>query len=189
MSVVELDEGCERSAGLNAFRRGEASGMRALYGDYGRLVYSVAHRVLGHHELAEEATQHTFVKAWQAAERIDVDRDPASWLATIAKRSAIDIYRREARRPSTAIADIGVNDRSLVTLPPDAESLDAVWQVRRAILELPADEAAIVRMQHLDGMTQLAISEKLGIPLGTVKTKSRRAHRQLALLLGHLRGG
>jgi RNA polymerase sigma factor (sigma-70 family) len=189
MSVVELDNGAARSAGLDAFRRGETSGMRALYGEYGRLVYSVAHRVLGRHELAEEATQHTFVKAWQAAERVDVDRDPASWLATIARRAAIDIYRREARRPSTAIADIGVNDRSMVTLPPDAETLEAVWQVRRAIDELPADEATIVRMQHLDGMTQLAISERLGIPLGTVKTKSRRAHQHLALLLGHLRSG
>jgi RNA polymerase sigma factor (sigma-70 family) len=189
MSVVEVDNGCERSADLDAFRRGEASGIRALYGEYGRLVYSVAHRVLGRHELAEEATQHTFVKAWQAADRIDVDRDPASWLATIAKRAAIDIHRREARRPSTPIADIAVNDRSMVTLPADAGTLEAVWHVRRAIGQLPADEATIVRMQHLDGMTQSAISDKLGIPLGTVKTKSRRAHRHLALLLGHLRGG
>jgi DNA-directed RNA polymerase specialized sigma24 family protein len=48
-------------------------------------VYAVAHRVLGHHDLAEEAAQQTFVRAWQAADRIDVDRDPAPWLATIAQ--------------------------------------------------------------------------------------------------------
>jgi RNA polymerase sigma factor (sigma-70 family) len=112
MSVVELDNAAARSAALDAFRRGETSGMRALYGEYGR---------------------------------------------------------------------------SMVSLPPDAETLEAVWQVRQAINELPAEEATIVRMQHLDGMTQLAISERLGIPLGTVKTKSRRAHQHLALLLGHLR--
>jgi RNA polymerase sigma factor (sigma-70 family) len=75
----------------------------------------------------------------------------------------------------------------VVTLPPDLDVLDAVWHVRRAIDELPAEEATIVRLQHLDGMTQTEIAEKLGIALGTVKSRSHRAHRKLATLLGHLR--
>src|SRR5262245_50198234 len=66
---------------LEAFRRGDPAATRTLYQAYGRLVYAVAHRVLGSHELAEEATQQTFVRAWQASDRIDVDRDPAAWLA------------------------------------------------------------------------------------------------------------
>jgi DNA-directed RNA polymerase specialized sigma24 family protein len=113
---------------LDALRRRESSGVRALYGEYGEygnLVYVVAHRVLGRRDLAEEAAQQTFVSAWQAADRIDVGRDPAPWLATIAKRAAIDIHRREARRSASA--------------------------------------------------------------LGTVKSRSHRAHRKLATLLGHLR--
>jgi RNA polymerase sigma-70 factor (ECF subfamily) len=172
---------------LGAFRRREESAVRALYGDYGRLVYSVAHRVLGRHDLAEEATQQTFVQAWQAAERVDVDRDLAPWLATIAKRAAIDIYRREARRPASALTDVASDDRAVVTLPPDLDTLDAVWQVRQAIDELPEDEAAVIRLQHLDGMTQTEVAATLGIALGTVKSRSNRAHRRLAALLGHLR--
>jgi RNA polymerase sigma factor (sigma-70 family) len=172
---------------LDAFRRRESSGVRALYREYGNLVYVVAHRVLGRRDLAEEAAQQTFVSAWQAADRIDVDRDPAPWLATIAKRAAIDIYRREARRSATALDDIAASDPAVVTLPPDLDSVDAVWHVRRAIDALPDDEATIVRLQHLDGMTQAEISEKLGIALGTVKSRSHRAHRKLATLLGHLR--
>jgi len=172
---------------LDAFRRREGSGVRALYREYGNLVYVVAHRVLGRHDLAEEAAQQTFVRAWQAADRIDVDRDPAPWLATIAKRAAIDIYRREARRSASALDDVAANNPSVVTLPPDLDVLDAVWHVRRAIDELPAEEATIVRLQHLDGMTQTEIAEKLGIALGTVKSRSHRAHRKLATLLGHLR--
>ncbi len=125
--------------------------------------------------------------AWQAADRIDVARDPAPWLATIAKRIAIDIYRREARRPTRALDDVAPDDEALVTLPPELDTLDAVWRVRRAIDELPEDEAVIVRMQHLDGMTHTDIAEKLGIPLGTVKSRSHRAHQKLATLLGHLR--
>ena len=170
-----------------AFRRREASGVRAMYRQYGRLVYAVAHRVLGHHDLAEEAAQQTFVNAWQAADRIDVERDPAGWLATIAKRAAIDVYRREARRPASALNDVAADDPALVSLPPDLDALDAVWHVRRAIDALPRDEATVVRLQHLEGLTHNEISEELGIALGTVKSRSHRAHQKLAALLGHLR--
>ncbi len=177
------------SALLDAFRRREENAVRVLYREYGRLVYSVAHRVLGQHELAEEATQQTFVQAWQAADRVDVDRDPAPWLSTIAKRVAIDIYRREARRPARALDEVAADDRSLVSMPTEMDALDAVWRVRRAIDTLPVDEATIVRLQHLDGMTHNEISEKLGIAVGTVKSRSHRAHGKLASLLGHLRSG
>jgi RNA polymerase sigma-70 factor (ECF subfamily) len=115
------------------------------------------------------------------------DQRPASWLATIAKRVAIDIYRREARRPAGSLDDAAPDDTALVTLPPELDTLDAVWRVRRAIDALPSDESVIVRMQHLEGMTHSEISEQLEIPLGTVKSRSSRAHRKLASLLGHLR--
>jgi len=172
---------------LDAFRRGEHTAVRALYREYGRMVYGVAYHVLGRRDLAEEAVQQTFVQAWQAADRIDVERDPAPWLATIAKRAAIDVFRHEARRPVISLPDVVDNDREVVSSLPDLDAVDAVWQVRRAIDALPPEHAEIVRLQHLDGMTQTAISDKLGIALGTVKSRSHRAHRLLAAQLGHLR--
>ncbi len=172
---------------LRAFQRREPEAVRTMYREYGRLVYSVAHRVLGRHELAEDAVQQTFVQAWQASDRIDVDRDPAPWLATIAKRVAIDMYRRDSRRPATPLDSVAPNDSGVISLPPDLASLDAVWHVRRAIDALEPEEAAIVRLQHLDGLTQAQVAEKLGIPVGTVKSRSYRAHQKLAELLGHLR--
>jgi RNA polymerase sigma-70 factor (ECF subfamily) len=63
-----------------------------------------------------------------------------------------------------------------------------VTEVRRAIDELAPEEREVVRLQHLDGLTHAEIAERLGIPLGTVKSRSYRAHRQLAARLGHLRG-
>jgi len=174
---------------LDAFRRKDPEAVRALYRDYGRLVYAVAHRVLGQHELAEEATQQTFVRAWQAADRVDVDRDPAPWLATIAKNVAIDIHRREARRPTRSLTDVPEGDPAVATPAPDVERLDAVWQVRHAIDALPGEEAAVVRLQHLEGLTHLEIADRLGIAVGTVKSRSHRAHHRLAHVLGHLREG
>ena len=174
-------------ATLEAFRRREPNAVRELYRVYARLVYTVAYRVLGRHDLAEDAVQQTFVRAWQAADRLDAERNPASWLATIAKRTAIDIYRSEARRPASALADVAVDDRAVVSLPTDLDTLDAVWHVRRAIDALTAEEAAVVRLQHLDGMTHSEISDTLGLSLGTVKSRSHRAHQKLAAVLGHLR--
>ena len=171
---------------LVAFRERDPDAVRTMNRVFGRLVYAVAHRVLGQHELAEEATQQTFERAWRAADRLDIDRDPASWLATIAKRAAIDLYRREARRPKRALADLPETDPALIASPPDLGTLDAVWRVRRAVDELPDDEAAVVRHQLLDGMTQQEVADRLGVALGTVKSRSHRAHQKLAALLGHL---
>jgi RNA polymerase sigma factor (sigma-70 family) len=172
---------------LAAFGQRDPTAVRAFYREYVRLVYSIVRRVLGRDDLAEEAVQQTFVRAWQAADRCDVARDPAPWLATIARRVAIDLYRREARRPTSPLDGVRADHPAVVSLPPDVDSLDAVWHVRRAIDELPRDEATIVRLQHLDGMTHTEISEKLGVALGTVKSRSHRAHRKLATQLGHLR--
>src|SRR6476661_7084807 len=133
MQALEMQRSVPQSAALRAFRDRDPDAVRALYREYGRLVYAVAHRVLGRDDLAEEAVQQTFVRAWQAADRIDVDRDPAPWLAAIARHTAIDVYRYESRRPTSALAEVAPNDPAMVSLPPDLDTLDAVWHVRRAI--------------------------------------------------------
>ena len=64
-----------------------------------------------------------------------------------------------------------------------------VWQVRQALDELPEDERAIVQLQHLEGLTQTAVAQRLNLPVGTVKSRSYRAHKKFAARLGHLREG
>ena len=169
--VFEVEDLIGRSVMLSAFRRGDADAVRAMYRRYGGLVYAIARRALGRHDLAEEAVRETYVIARRAADSIDVDRDPAPWLTTIAKRVAMEIARREA----------------VVDVPSDLATLDSVWQVRRAIEGLPPEQATITRLQHLDGMTHEEISEQLGIALSTVESIAQRAHRNLAAMLGHLR--
>jgi RNA polymerase sigma-70 factor (ECF subfamily) len=187
MRGVEEFDRVSHAAVVDAFRRRDPEAVRELYREYGRLVYAVAHRVLGRRDLAEDAVQQTFVNAWQAADRFDVTRDLASWLATIARRNAIDIYRRELRRRASALTEVATDNPAVVSLPPDLDAVEAVWHVRLAIDALAPEEATIVRLQHLDGMTHAEISDKLGIALGTVKSRSHRAHRRLARQLGHLR--
>ena len=172
---------------LERFRAGDDEAVRIVYGQYGRLVFSIAMRVLANRQSAQDATQQTFLRAWRAAASFETGRDFAPWLATIARRVAIDIQRGEARRPASSIEVTGLNHPGLLTEPPSAETLWETWQVRLAIEGLDPDERDIVRLQHLQGFTQTEVAEQLGIAVGTVKSRSFRAHRHLAKQLQHLR--
>jgi RNA polymerase sigma factor (sigma-70 family) len=169
------------------FRQGDPDAVRSVYRSHGRLVYAVAYKVLGDRGLAEEATQQTFVKAWRAAQSFDENRELGPWLAAIARRVAIDLYRREAIRAADPIDALPAGASALVTTPESAEAIYDVWEVRQAVAELPADEQEVVRLQHLDGFTHTQIADRLGVAVGTVKSRSFRAHKRLATMLGHLR--
>ena len=170
-----------------SFRQGDPDAVRSVYGSHGRLVYAVAYKVLGDRGLAEEATQQTFVKAWRAAQNFDDRRELGPWLAAIARRVAIDIYRREATRAADPIESVAPGHPALIATPESAEAIYDVWEVREAVAQLPADEQEVVRLQHLDGFTHAQIAARLGVAVGTVKSRSYRAHKRLAAQLGHLR--
>jgi len=169
------------------FRDGDPDAVRAAYSAYGRLVYAVAYSVLAERGLAEEATQQTFVKAWRSAASVDPARDLGPWLATIARRVAIDIYRRETHRAANPLEAVPADHPALVSLPVAVEDAYEIWEVRRAVSHLPGEEREVVRAQHFEGLTHEQIAARLGIPVGTVKSRSFRAHRRLASELGHLR--
>ena len=169
------------------FRDGDPEAVRTVFRAYGRLVYAVAFRVLGDRALAEEATQQAFLKAWRAAGTLDQNRDMAPWLATITRRVAIDLYRSEAQRSADPIESVAPGDPALASWPQSPEALGDVWEVRRAVSELPQDEQEIIRLQHFEGLTHRAIAERLKVPAGTVKSRSFRAHTRLAAQLAHLR--
>jgi RNA polymerase sigma factor (sigma-70 family) len=169
------------------FRSGDADAVRAAYSAYGRLVYAVAHAILSERGLCEEATQQTFLKAWRAAGSIDPGRELGPWLATIARRVSIDIYRREAHRAARPLDVVPADDPALVSPAVTIEETYHLWEVRRAVSLLPDDEREVVRAQHFEGLTHAEIAARMGIPVGTVKSRSFRAHRRLASELGHLR--
>jgi RNA polymerase sigma factor (sigma-70 family) len=177
----------ERRGVSAQFRNGDPDAVREIYRQYGRLVYAVAHRVLGDRDLAEEATQQAFLKAWRGAGSLHPDRELGPWLASIARRAAIDVSRHQAVRAVDPIESVASGDPGLATRPESVEASHDVWAVREAVAGLPAQEREIVRLQHLRGLTLDEISEKLNMPVATVRSRSLRAHRRLAAVLGHLR--
>ncbi|MEZ5218476.1 MAG: sigma-70 family RNA polymerase sigma factor [Ilumatobacteraceae bacterium] len=153
-----------------------------LYDELGKAVYSLAFHALGNRPLAEEVVQLTFVKVWRSAEQLMVDRPLAPWVYTIARRTAIDVHRREARH---ATVDL---DRDIAAVTDTFEDLWEIWEVRTAVDRLPDPERDVVRALHFDGLTMQGIADELGIPVGTVKSRSHRAYRKLATTLSHVRG-
>lgn len=166
------------------FAAGDVASLREIYARYAGPVYTVALSRLRDRHLAEEAVQDVFLKAWRAAASFDVERPFSPWLYEIARRSAADIARRERRRPATAPLPPAVPDEEKVTLGDAWEA----WEVRCALRDLPAEERELVCLVHYLGLSQPQIAERLGIPLGTVKSRVHRAHRRLAERLAHLRG-
>lgn len=167
---------------LRRFAAGDESAFAEVYERYARPMYTVAMQVLGRPELAADAVQQAFVQAWRAAGSYSPDADIAPWLFTITRRAAIDAWRKERRH---VVMD--VDELAEPSVPgPSLEAQWEAWEVRQALDELPADEREVVRLAYVDGLTQSETADRLAIPIGTVKSRTHRAHRRLGTLLAHL---
>jgi RNA polymerase sigma-70 factor (ECF subfamily) len=167
---------------VERFRAGEPDAIRELYREFGGAVHTIARSIVRDRELAADVVQQTFLKAWRAAATFDGDRELAPWIYSIARNTAIDLLRAEAK-PTRG------GHEPEVDVHVDGESLDRVWErfeVRRAVDALPPHEREIVERSHLLGHTHQQIAEQLGVPIGTVKSRSGRAHKRLAEALSHL---
>jgi RNA polymerase sigma-70 factor, ECF subfamily len=164
------------------FAAGDEHAVRAVYERYAGPILTVAMSTLGKRDLAEEVVQATLLKAWRAAGSFDATRPLSPWLYAIARRVAVDVYRRERR----AAVPTEAEDDDVAVVPLSFERTWEAWEVRQAIATLPAEEREVVRLAHFVGMSHREVAEHLDVPLGTVKSRSARAHRRLAALLGHV---
>jgi RNA polymerase sigma-70 factor (ECF subfamily) len=153
---------------------GDERAIRTVYSRFGRSVYTLAFRLLGSAEAAEELTQDVFLAAWRKGSRFDSTRGRLStWLMAIAHNLAVDRLRHErgAGRPTLVLVE-EVPESAAV----DEESalLDRD-RARRALAGLSPAERDLLSQAYFYGWTAREISEKEGIPLGTVKTRLRTA--------------
>lgn len=166
---------------VERFAAGDEQAVRWVYERYAGPILTVALSILGRRDLADEAVQSTLLKAWRAAGSFDPSRELAPWLYAIARRTSIDIWRREQRTAATSLEDYDV-----AVMPLSFERTWEAWEVRTALEQLPPDERDVAQLSHLVGLSHREISERLGVPLGTVKSRSARAHQRLARLLRHV---
>ncbi len=169
---------------ITAFRSGDVDALGAIFDAFGRAVWSVAFRVLGDRQLAEDATQETFLRAWKAAHTFEPGRAVAPWLLTIARRTALDVFRKESRPTRGDHAP----ERDVPVEQPGMVEAWESWEIRLALDQLSDEERQVVRLSHFEGLTHDEIARQVDVPIGTVKSRSHRAHRRLAGLLAHLPG-
>lgn len=160
--------------------QGDRQAFEDLYRRYARSVFGLALRRLGDHGRAEDAVQETFTSVWRSAKSYRRDRGPgAPWLYAVARNAIVDRFRSRGREefevPERASGDPGPDER--------AESSWVAWRVHRAFAELPDTERQVIELAYWGDLSQSEVSDFLGIPLGTVKTRTRSGLARLADLL------
>ena len=146
-----------------------------LYRRYAKRIYGLGLHLLGDGQLAEDLVQETFVRLWRSSPRFDPDRGSVkTFVFTLARRAAVDLWRR--RRGPLAVAAHGPEQAV------DDDSFDELLlslELRDALDELTANHREVLELHYRADLTQQQIADRLGIPLGTVKTRTYHALRAL----------
>jgi RNA polymerase sigma-70 factor, ECF subfamily len=160
---------------------GDRSAFEDLYRRYARPVFGLALRRLGDRGRAEDAVQETFTSIWRSAGSYKPDRGPgAPWVYAVARNAIVDRARSRteipAEIPDEPAREDGPSER--------AEQSWVQWRVHAALEELPEREREVLTLAYWSGLSQSEVAEFLGIPLGTVKTRTRSALAHLSDILG-----
>ena len=151
-----------------------------LYRRYGKRLFRFGVQALGDHGLAEEIVQETFVRLWRTAGRFDAEKaSVGTYLYVIARSVAADIRKRPSSRPLRPVEDLDV--------PAQPDGTDRILDsliVREALESLTTSHAQVLQLTQEEGLTQSQIAERLGVPLGTVKTRMFHGMRAMRAALG-----
>ena len=162
--------------------RGEEPALAELYDRFGRIAYGLALRVVRDRNLAEDAVQEAFLALWRTASRFIPERAKAStWILTIVHRRAIDVVRREERRRTERAEEAA---EAQVESALDVVSLRMERErVQAALRALPDQQREALELAYYGGFTQSELAERLGEPLGTIKSRMFKGLSRLRDLL------
>jgi RNA polymerase sigma-70 factor, ECF subfamily len=159
---------------------GDHEAFEELHRRFGRPVLGLALRRLADRGRAEDATQETFAAIWRSARTYRPERGPgAPWLYTVARNAIVN----QARLRVDPIAEF---DDAPSDGPGPAEDAESAWlsgHVHRAVETLPEHERAVIELAYWSGLSQSEVATSLNIPIGTVKTRTRKALARLAVVL------
>ena len=155
---------------LEAVGHGDEDALGVLYDRFGRLAYRLAFRILRDRALAEDAVQEAFLAVWRSADGYKRERaKPSTWILTVVHRRAVDLVRREQRRRGEPLES--APEPSSAPADEDATLRDRRAAVQAALTELPGDQRQALELAYYGGLTQSELAERLGVPLGTVKSR------------------
>ena len=154
--------------------RGDESALGELYDRVGRIAYGLARRILRDDSLAEDAVQEGFLAVWRGAAGFRAERAKAStWILTLVHRRAVDLVRREERRRAEPLSEDAAVTAAGIGDAPD----EAAWlrfereRVQAALRQLTDTQREALELAYYGGFSQSELAEKLGVPLGTIKSR------------------
>jgi RNA polymerase sigma-70 factor (ECF subfamily) len=169
--------------------RGRTDALSELYDRYGKLVYSIAYRVVSDAATAEEVTLDVFQRVWERASLYTASKASVStWLSSMAHHRGIDHLRRAQARPVEVNAESPDMELPLSSDEDDGPERQTEIgieraRVRAALEKIPKEQREVLYLAYFEGLTQREIVERLGEPLGTVKTRLRLGMQKLRKLL------
>jgi RNA polymerase sigma-70 factor (ECF subfamily) len=180
MNLAQLSD----EAILALVSRGDEAALAELIDRFGGPAYRLALRIVRDPALAEDAVQDAFLAAWRTASSYQPERArPSTWLLTLVHRRAVDLVRREQRRradPLDAGFDLAGSERT----DNEAAVRDDRRAVQAALAQLSPDQRQALELAYYGGLSQSEVAERLGVPLGTVKSRMFGGLARLRDLLG-----
>lgn len=184
-ATTRSEPGDELTLLMQRVARGDRAAFEAMYRHTSAKLFGIVLRILKRRELAEEVLQETYVKIWNEARRFDPARASAvTWMVAIARNRALDELRR--RQPALLDDTRGVNEPVDPLASPQrrAESNAALARLLACLDQLKADRRAAVSLAYFDGLSRAELADRLGQPVGTIKTWLHRSVKQLKECLG-----
>jgi RNA polymerase sigma-70 factor (ECF subfamily) len=168
-------------------KRRDPQAMADLYDRYGRLAYSLILRIVRDREMAEDLVQETFLRVWTRAQAFDSKRGALGpWLLAVARNRAIDYIRSADGRMARSTFEIVEmeNPALFANLEKEVTTSDQARRIHQALGKLNPNQRTVIELAYFEGLSQTEMAEKIGQPLGTIKTWVRTALKNLRDELG-----
>ncbi len=186
--ALELSEQQRSDAVLaERLKKRDPNAMAELYDRFGRLAYSVIVGIVHDNATAEDLLQETFLRVWNRVQAFDSERGAlGAWLLAVARNRAIDHVRSASARMSVNCFELEEREHPslFISVEQDLFSAENTRRIRDAMSRLNANQKQVIELAYYEGLSQTEMAEKLGQPLGTVKTWARTALKVLREEIG-----
>jgi RNA polymerase sigma-70 factor (ECF subfamily) len=172
---------------MQLVRRGQAAAFEVVYERHASAAFSLAYRIVGSRNGAEDVSQEAFLNIWRSGARYDRGRGSVrTWVLGIVHHRAIDHLRRAAVHDKRRASDEGMEERFEARERTDAEVArrDEARTVRGAMAALPSEQSQVIELAYFGGFTHTEIAEMLETPIGTIKGRMRLGLKKLRERLG-----
>lgn len=157
-------------------RDGEMAAFEVIYDRHSGVAFSLAYRICGARQSAEEVVQEAFLALWRSGARYDPSRGSVrTWVLGIVHNRAIDAVRRNVVHERRRAGDEGLEERLVASEWTEAEVVhrDEAREIRAALETLPEEQARVIELAYFGGFTHTEIAALLGAPVGTIKGRMR----------------